>query len=178
MPLMQALKLRRSAREYLNEELPLSIISDMLWAACGVNRASSGKRTAPSARDNREIDIYVTTAFGVYVYDPDAHILSPVAAGDIRAKTGKQKFAATAAVNLVYVADYSRAKGISKDDRRFYGAADAGFVGQNVYLFCASRNLATVVRGWIDRETLAPALHLNKNQEIILAQSVGYPAKQ
>jgi SagB-type dehydrogenase family enzyme len=177
-PLMQALEMRRSTREFWPDELPLNVISDMLWAACGVNRKGTGKRTAPSAVNNREIDVYVTTAFGLYLYDPDTHVLNPVAEGDIRAKTGRQEFVAQAPLNLVYVADYARMGSIKEANRRFYAAADAGFISQNVYLYCASEGLATVVRGSIDRKELAGAMKLKDAQEIILAQTVGYPKKK
>ena len=177
MPLMEALNARQSQRRYKDEEIPLTIISNMLWAACGINRPEEKKRTAPSAMNNREIDIYVATAFGAYRYDAAAHMLQPVASGDIRAKTGNQNFVARAAVNLVYVANYARMKKIAKEKKQIYAAADAGFISQNVYLYCASEGLATVVRGSISRTALAKALKLGSTQEIILAQSVGYPDK-
>jgi SagB-type dehydrogenase family enzyme len=174
-PLMQALKERHSTRDFSNKKLSPQLISNLLWAAAGVNRPDSGKRTAPSARDWREIDIYVATAEAVYRYDNHAHLLQPVHNGDLRAATGLQDFVALAPVNLVYIADLSRMQGADKDQQHLYSAADAGFIAQNVYLFCASEGLATVVRGSIDRKTLGKALSLKKNQRIILAQTVGYP---
>jgi SagB-type dehydrogenase family enzyme len=177
MPLMQALKARHSTREFASTTLPPQLLSNLLWAANGVNRPDSGKRTAPSARDWREIDVYVATADGTYRYDAPTHALERVAAGDLRALTGVQDFVATAPVNLVYVADLSR---VSEDDdaerRARFVAADAGFIAQNVYLFCASAGLATLVRGLVDRAALGKALKLGSHQQIILAQSVGYPA--
>jgi SagB-type dehydrogenase family enzyme len=175
--LMAALKARKSSRRFNPNELPLNVISSMLWAACGINRADSGKRTAPSARDNREIDVYVATAFGAYRYDAGNHMLQPILPGDIRAKTGTQEFVGRAPVNLIYVADYSRMENIDNGQRRFYAAAGAGFISQNVYLYCASEGLATVVRGSINRVQLAKALTLADTQEIMFAQSVGYPEK-
>jgi SagB-type dehydrogenase family enzyme len=174
-PLMQALKERHSMREFSAKPLSQQVLANLLWAADGVNRADSGKRTAPSARDWREIEIYVATAEGVYRYDPDAHALHAVLARDLRALTGTQDFVATAPVNLVYVADGDRMTGSDAEHRVLYSAADTGFIAQNVYLFCASEGLATVVRGSVDREPLAKALGLGPHQEIILAQSVGYP---
>jgi len=177
MPLMQALKARHSTREFAAKALPPQVLSNLLWAANGVNRPDSGKRTAPSARDWREIDVYVATADAAYRYDPPTHTLTRVAAGDLRALTGMQDFVATAPVNLVYVADLDR---ISEEDaterRARFIAADAGFIAQNVYLFCASAGLATVVRGLFDPVALGKALRLGSQQRIILAQSVGYPA--
>jgi len=175
MPLMQALKERRSTREFSPVGLPPQVLSDLLWAAAGVNRPESGKRTAPSARDWREIDIYVATADGTYVFDPNAHALRPVLPRDIRALTGTQDFVPRAPVNLVYVANLDRMTGPGSDQKGLYAAAATGFIAQNVYLYCASAGLATVVRGSIDREALAAAVGLGPNQTIILAQTVGYP---
>jgi len=174
-PLMQVLKERHSTREFSDKQLAPQLLANLLWAAAGVNRPESGKRTAPSARNWREIDIYITTAEAVYRYDNQEHVLQLVQKGDLRAVTGVQDFVATAPLNLVYIADLSRMQEADKDQQQFYSAADAGFIAQNVYLFCASEGLATVVRGSIDRKALGKALGLNKNQQIILAQTVGYP---
>lgn len=176
-PLMQALQERHSAREFGTQPLPQQVLSNLLWAANGVNRAESGKRTAPSARDWREIDVYVATAEGVYLYNPTTHMLKLVAAGDMRWLTGVQDFVATAPVNLVYVADLDRMSEASTEQKALYSATDTGFIAQNVYLFCASAGLATVVRGSIDRAALGAAMGLSSHQHIILAQSVGYPAR-
>jgi SagB-type dehydrogenase family enzyme len=176
MPLMQALKARHSTREFDHEPLPQQVLSDLLWAANGVNRPASGQRTAPSAHDWREIDVVVTTADGAYRYDPPTHTLIKVAAGDLRHLTGVQDYVASAPLNLVYVANLDRMSGASADDKAFYSATDAGFIAQNVYLYCASAGLAVVVRGLIDRDALGAALGLGIHQRIILAQSVGYPA--
>jgi SagB-type dehydrogenase family enzyme len=176
MPLMQALKTRHSTRAFGSKPLPPQVLSNLLWAANGVNRPDSGHRTAPSAHDWREIDVYVTTADGAYRYDPPTHTLKRVAAGDIRHVTGVQDYVATAPLNLVYVADLDRMSDASAEDKTFYSATDAGFIGQNVYLYCASAGLAVVVRGLVDRDALGAALGLKKHQRIILSQSVGYPA--
>jgi len=175
MPLMEALTARETSRSFSSKELPEQVLSDLLWAACGVNRPDSGKRTAPSARNWQEIDVYVAMAEGVYLYDAKAHRLEPVLAEDLRAMTGTQGFVKDAPVNLVYVADLARMTGASDTDRVFYSAADTGFIAQNVYLYCASEGLATVVRGSVTRPALKKALSLRSDQEIILAQSVGYP---
>ena len=151
------------------------MLSNLLWAADGVNRPETGKRTAPSARDWREIDIHVATVDGVFVYDAGAHVLRLVVAKDLRALTGMQDFVGTAPLDLVYVADRRRMVDAGEADRDFYSATDAGFIAQNVYLFCASTGLNTVVRGSVDREALAEALNLNPQQQVILAQTVGYP---
>lgn len=172
--LMQALKDRRTIRTFSQRELPLQVLSDLLWAAAGVNRPASGKRTAPSAWDQREIDIFVFTTGGVYLYVAKDHALMPVVAGDLRARTGVDAFAADAPVNLVYVADYSRTDKSPEDKKLFYAAADTGFISQNVYLFCAAEGLATVVHDGTDKPALSKAIGLRPDQEIILAQSVGY----
>lgn len=176
-PLMQTLKERHSTREFSAKVLPRQQLANLLWAAAGVNRPASGQRTVPSARDWREIDVYVATAEGMYRYDASAHALVPVAARDLRALTGMQDFVATAPVNLVYVADFDRMEGAT-EQREFYAATDAGFIAQNVYLYCASANLATVVRGSVDRAALAKAMGLAPHQRIMLAQTVGYPAQK
>jgi len=159
-PLMQVLHERHSTREFSAKALPQQELSNLLWAAAGVNRPQSGQRTAPSARDWREIDVYVAMADGVYLYEPVAHALRRVVAGDLRARTGVQDFVATAAVNLIYVANLERMSGADAGQRDFYGATDTGFIAQNVYLYCASAGLGTVVRGSVDREALAAALGL------------------
>jgi SagB-type dehydrogenase family enzyme len=176
-PLMQALKDRKSTRTFSSEKLPVQVLSNLLWAAFGVNRPDSGKRTAPSAVDWQETDIYVVTADGLYVYDAKKNQLNPVVRDDVRAQTGTQPFVKDAPVNLVYVADLAKTRK-SSVERDMFVAADAGFIAQNVYLFCASEGLATVVRGSIDRLALAKAMHLRPNQRIILAQTVGYPTKE
>ncbi len=176
-PLMQALKDRRSSREFSAEKIPIQILSNLLWAAGGINRPDTGKRTAPTAHDWREIDIYVAMQDGLFLYDPSANLLNPVLPDDIRAMTGKQPFVKEAPVNLIFVADYSKMNGASDEDKKFYAATDTGFISQNVYLFCASEGLATVVRGYVDREALAKKINLKPTQSIILAQTVGFAKK-
>jgi SagB-type dehydrogenase family enzyme len=175
-PLMQALAERRSTREFSTQQLSPQVLSNLLWAAFGVNRPD-GKRTAPSAINMQEIDIYVATAEGVYLYDAKVNLLRPVAAGDLRGVTGMQGFVKTAPLNLVYVADIARMGTGSEADKTFYAGLDTGFIAQNVYLFCASEGLATVVRGMIDRPGLVKALNLRPEQRPIVAQTVGYPKK-
>ncbi len=172
-PLIQALKMRKSSREFNEKELPQQILSNLLWAAVGINRPDSGKFTAPAALNMREIDIFLALKDGLYLYSPKQHTLTLVLKEDIRSVTGEQEFAATAPVNLIYTADYSRMSKIA-DEKDFYSATDAGFIAQNVYLYCASEDLATVIRGWIDKEALRKKMNLGPEQKIILAQTVGY----
>jgi nitroreductase len=174
-PLMQVLKERKSAREFSSEKLPLQVLSNLLWAASGVNRPESGRRTAPTAANWQEIDIYVAAADGLYLYDAKPHLLKPVVAEDIRALTGLQPFVKDAALNLIYVADLSRIGRGTNEEKDFFSAADTGFIAQNVYLFCASEGLATVVRANIDRPTLGKTMKLGPDQRITLSQTVGYP---
>lgn len=176
-PLMQALKERKTSRSFSPEKLPPQVLGNLLWAAFGTNRPDSGQRTAPSAMNRQEIDLYVATADGLFLYVAKGHTLQPVLAQDIRAATGMQPFVKDAPVELIYVADYSRMGPGRDEDKNLYAAADTGFIGQDVYLFCASEGLATVVRGSVDRPALAKAMKLRLEQKIILAQTVGYPKK-
>jgi len=173
-PLMQALKDRKSRRAFASKELPPQILSNLLWAACGINRPDSGGRTAPTAKNMQEIDIYVVKAEGVYLYDTKANALTPVLAGDIRALTGKQDFVKSAPINLIYVSDLLKMGGMSAQDTDFYAATDTGFVSENVYLYCSSAGLATVVRGRLDKAEIAKAMKLRPDQRVVLAQTVGY----
>lgn len=173
-PLMQVLKERKTTREFAPDKLPPQLLANLLWAAFGINRPD-GKRTAPSAMNWQEMDIYVATEKGLFIYNAKENRLDPVMAQDIRQATGTQPFVATAPLDLVYVADLSKTK--PGAEAELFTAADAGFIGQNVYLFCASENLATVVRGSIDRTALAKTMKLRAEQKIILAQTVGYPKK-
>lgn len=176
-PLMQVLKARGSSRNFSPEKLPVQVLSNMLWAAFGVNRPDSGGRTAPSANNSQDTDIYVATADGLFLYDAKANLLKPVLAEDIRALTGRQPFVKEAPVNLIYVSDLSKMTRAAPGDREFYAAAHTGFISQNVYLFCASEALATVVRALMDRPALAKAMGLRPDQRITLVQTVGYPKK-
>ncbi|MBZ5670216.1 MAG: SagB/ThcOx family dehydrogenase [Acidobacteriia bacterium] len=176
-PLMQALKDRHTTREFSAEKLSSQMLSNLLWAAFGINRPDTGKRTAPSAMNWQEIDIYVATADGLYVYDAKGNKLDPVLADDVRGATGMQPFVKDAPLDLVYVADLAKTGKSSAEDKNFYTAADAGFIAQNVYLFCASEGLAVVVRGNVDRAALAKVLKLRPDQKILLGQTVGYPKK-
>jgi nitroreductase len=173
-PLTEALRLRRSIREYSDRPLPMQILSDLLWSAFGVNRPS-GDRTAPYWRHIMVIDLYLAMADGVFAYEPKSHALVPYMNRDIRALTGTQDFVAVAPLNLIYVAHGERMKDVSPGDRRLYASVDSGFIGQNVYLFCASEGLATVFRGAVDYPKLTAALQLPSEEFVTFAQTVGYP---
>jgi len=173
-PLMQALQARRSIREYSQRPLSAQTLSDLLWAAYGVNRPS-GDRTAPYWRHIMVIDVYAAMADGVWLYEPKGHALRPHLPADLRAQTGMQDFVATAPLNLVYVVHGERMTDVKPEDRRLYGSVDAAFAGQNVYLYCASEGLATVFRGAVDYDRLARMMRLPDGQFVAFAQTVGYP---
>ncbi|MFC5437638.1 nitroreductase family protein [Rhodanobacter umsongensis] len=175
LPLIDALRLRHSTREYDSRALPVRLLSDLLWAAFGINRAETGDRTAPYWRHVMVIDVYVAMADGVWIYAPGQHELLPYLATDIRATTGLQDFVSEAPVELVYVAHGERMQDVVTEDRRLYASVDAAFIGQNVYLFCASEGLGTVFRGAFDSEKLARVLNLADRQFITFVQTVGYP---
>jgi len=174
-PLMQVLKERKTTRDFSPEQISKPMLSNLLWAAWGINR-EDGRRTAPSASNRQEMDVYVILAEGAYVYDAKGNALKPVVAGDIRKLAGSQPFVTEAPLNLVYVADTTKLGG---DDAGKLATANAntGFIAQNVYLFCASEGLGAVVRGSVDRAGIAKALNLRPEQRVTLAQTVGYPKK-
>jgi len=173
-PLMQCLKERKTTRSFDSRSLPQQMLSNLLWAAFGVNRAD-GRRTAPSAMNMQEIEIYVAMQDGLYLYDASSHMLRQVTKQDIREKTGTQSFVKDAPLDIVYVADLSKTRHASADDQILYTAADCGFIAQNVYLYCASEGLACVIRASIDKPELSDAMRLRPDQKIILSQTVGYP---
>lgn len=174
-PLMTALNERCTTREFDSKELSLQQISDLLWAANGINRPDQQKRTAPTAMNDQEIEVYVSLESGIYFYDAITHSLKTVKQGDFRKDMGRQDFVATAPIILVYVADFGKMPAVmDKKSKTFYSATDVGYVSQNVYLFAASENLATVVLGWISKDQIAKMLSLKKNQHVLLSQPVGF----
>jgi nitroreductase len=181
IPLMEALDARGSAREFSDKDLSLQQLSDLLWAAWGINREADGKRTAPSSHNRQEMDVYVAMKSGLYLYDAAGSTLKLVHARDIRALTGTQEFPATAPVNLVYVADLAK-RGLKEgqqitDTDQLSSWANTGFMAQNVYLWCASEGMSCVIRAMVPRDKLAPEMGLKPLQVIILAQTVGFPAE-
>jgi len=174
---MQALRDRSSQREFADRGLSLQHLSELLWAANGVNR-SDGKRTAPSAMNKHPIDVYVVLQEGVYLYDPEGHQLLPRVQGDLRKLAGWQEFVATAPVNLVYVADmakYGDAPFHMDETLKWtWVCLDAGHNAENVSLYCASEGLAAIPRAAINKEDLATAMQLGPEQRIVLAQTVGH----
>ncbi|MDR0694813.1 MAG: SagB/ThcOx family dehydrogenase [Prevotellaceae bacterium] len=174
-PLMEALNARRTGRSFSAQELTQQQLSNLLWAANGINRPD-GKRTAPSAGDSREIDTYVFLKTGVYFYDATAHKLVQKSKTDSRKNVGGQPFVETAPVILVFVGNFDKMPRFDKESQNFYTATDVGYVSQNVYLYAASEGLSTVALGMIKKDELADLLKL-KNGKLLLGQPVGYPGR-
>lgn len=173
--LMKAFAERHSTREYASKPLSLSDLSDLLWAANGVNRPADGKRTAPSAMNKQDIDVYVVLPQGAYLYDAKAHKLTLVSEGDYRAAVGgSQEFVKTAPVSLVLVSDLSRFGDAKNGRAQMMGAMDAGIVSQNISLFCSAARLATVPRATMDNGKLKTALKLKDSQVLMMNHPVGY----
>lgn len=177
-PLMRALKERRSVRQYNARPLTLRQLSELLWAANGVNR-DDGKRTAPAAQNQQIVDVYVVLPVGVFLYDAPGQRLLPVAAGDNRKTTGTEDWVTTAPANLVYVADPARLTAHPGDpeipEKLNWARIAVGAQAQNVGLYCAGEQLGNVVRAVFGGEKLGAALKLRPDQLIILAQTIGNP---
>ena len=173
--LMQALNDRKSEREFSDKQLSLEELSTLLWAANGINR-EDGKRTAPSAVNSQDIDIYVCMASDAYLYDAKLNQLTRITTEDLRpAVCGRQPMEAP--VFLVMVADLSRyPEGLASQRQlvESFACMDAGYVSGNIGLYCAAAQLATVPRASMDKEALAKALNLKDTQIPILNNPVGY----
>jgi len=170
--LMQALKKRKTNRDISDKKLTLQQLSDLLWAADGVNRPD-GKRTAPAAKAVYSVNIYVVLPEAVYLYDVAKHQLTPVAKGDFRKSTGAQDFIYIAPVNLVYVLNAKNPKdSFVPNSRDKY--VEVGCLAQNVYLYCASQGLAATARGGVDQKKFSEVIKA-KPEQIALAQTIGYP---
>jgi hypothetical protein len=184
---LAALQERRTNRNVSDRPLPPQVLSNLLWAAFGVNRGQGafGKPgwTAPSASNSQEIDLYVALPEGVYLYEAVPHRLTPVVAGDFRARSGRGA-AAKAPVNIFYVVDLTRyALGPGQPDRRIgdpevqksYFYVATGLIAQNVYLFAASQGLAAWFHN-CNKDDTAREFKLRPEQRVLFAQTVGYPA--
>jgi nitroreductase len=172
MPLADALAARKTNRSFADVDLTHQQLSDLLWATAGVNR-EDGRKTYPVARNRQDMVTYVFTKSGVYRYDPAAHTLDPVLAGDRRADTGPQPFVAQAAVNLAFVQDLALWDDTDQRSAEMMGAAHAGAMMQNVYLHAAAQGWSAVVRGMFDGEKLKTMLNLPATQRVVLTHSVG-----
>ena len=183
-PLMAVLSDRKTSREISDEKLSPQMLSNLLWAAWGVNRPATRGRTAPSAMNVQEINLYVFLEEGVYLYDGPSHSLKPVLTGDYRAKTGTQTGVGRAPVSLVYVADlekYGAARSgraiADTDVQTAWSNAHAGFIAQNAYLFAASEGLASWFRAMVDQPALSKLLSLRPSEKVLYSQGVGYHSK-
>jgi nitroreductase len=173
-PLMQAMNERQSSRDFIDKDLTQQQISDLLWSAYGINRPETGKHTIPTSRNIQDMEVYITTKEGAFLYLPKENALQKLSGTDIREITGKQDFVKVAAVNLVYVSDFSKAGTASDEIKTMTAATHCGSMGQNVYLYCASEGLISVFRAMVDKAELAKALNLPENKRVIYCQSVGY----
>ena len=178
IPLMQALNNRMSTKEFDGRALTPKEISNLLWAAFGINRPESGKRTVATAVNCQDIDIYVVLENATYVYEPKEHRLDPVLNQDLRPLAATQAYAQVAPINLLYVSDYGKMADNFRDRKPIYSAFHAGSISQNVYLYCASAGLGAVVRDSVDRASLRDVLKLRDDQVIVMVQTVGHPANR
>jgi SagB-type dehydrogenase family enzyme len=176
MPLMEAFQLRKSQRSFSSKELTTQQISNLLWAAYGINRPD-GFRTVPAAKNWYEYDIYVLKSDGWFLYEVSKHGLLKMGNEDLRLYGGTQDFVKAAPVILVYVADFERMVNTTDDLRKFFSAVDVGYISQNVYLYCASEGLATIILGQVDKTKVREVLKLRPNQQVILSQPVAYPGQ-
>lgn len=173
MPLMEALAKRATGRSFDTAGISMQQLSDLLWASCGVNRPD-GRRTAPSANNKQEIDLYVLLTSGAYLYDAQHHKLIEVANEDLRREASEQRFA-DAPVQLIYVADLARRGDGPEEGKLRMASIDCGYISQNTYLYCASEGLVTGARATVNRDALVAKLKLRPEQKILLAHSVGHP---
>ena len=167
-PLMQAISRRKTDRSFDSRNLSLKHLSEILWVANGVNRAK-GKRTVPSAMGLYPLQTYAVLANGIYFYNPLKHQLEPVVKGDFRNLAGTQNFVEVAPLNLLFIA-----KARNANDNFQSAIMDSGYCGQNVYLYCASEGLRSVVRASAKDVELLKAMNLGSNYKFILALTVGY----
>jgi SagB-type dehydrogenase family enzyme len=173
-PLMQVLKERKTVREFRRDALTPQQLSDLLWATWGINRPENSHRTAPSAMNCQELDLYVAMEKGLFLYDAKAHKLTPVSANDVRGQTGSGPIVQDPPLQLIFVADFARAEKM-KTQKEYYSAMDTGFLSQNAYLYCASAGLGSVVHEVGNRVKLAEAMGLRPDQKVTIAQAVGHP---
>lgn len=172
---MEALSKRASATEFTSAKLNIQDLSDLLWAANGINRKENGKRTAPSAMNSQDIDVFLFAEEGVYLYDAVNHVLDPVVSTDQRALVaGTQADFAKAAVILLLVSDISRFKSGDDAMKLSLAAYDAGIVSQNISIFCAGVGLKTRCRATMDQQKLREILHLKDSQHMMLNNPVSY----
>ena len=174
--IMATLNTRKSDRNFSSKNLSPQQLSNLLWAGAGVSR-EDGRRTAPSARNWQEIDIYVVMASGTYCYDSKTHSLLLKSKEDLRKHAVRQDFAQKAPIVLVYVANYDKMNGADEEGQKYLSRVDTGFIGQNIYLYCASEGLSTVFIAMVDTKGMGKVLKLKPTQEVLFSQPVGFPNK-
>ncbi len=177
MPLMEALNTRHSERAFSARELDLQTLSDILWAGFGYNRRDTKRRTAPTSMNFQEIEIYAAMVGGLYRYNAWDNTLELVHNRDIRAATGTQAYVATAPLNLIYVADQRKVRNPGSESQLRASYANTGFIAQNVYLYCSSAGLVSVIRALFNEGELVKAMGLDESMKIILCHSIGYPQR-
>lgn len=185
-PFMEALAVKASATQWSPKDLSLQDLSDLLWAANGLNRPGENKTTASSAMNAHDVDVYVFMSTGVFLYDYRNHELVPVASGDLRSAVPMQRSprpgtaapaspaAPEAAIQIVLISDAARFRAGSDEQRYEWGAIDTGIISQNISLFCAATGLKTRPRASMNKERIKEILHLRPTQRIFLEHPVGY----
>ncbi|MDR2084305.1 MAG: SagB/ThcOx family dehydrogenase [Bacteroidales bacterium] len=175
--LMKCMQARKSYREFAEKNLSLKHLSEVLWVANGLNRPAEHRRTVPSALALYPLDTYVILSNGIYFYNPEKHELEAIIEGDFRKLAGLQDFVKTAPVNIIFIANYDRYNGnrkIPQEKQLYLAALDAGHCTENIYLYCASEGLKSVVRGGAQDAELLKVLGLGNNHQFVVAHSVGY----
>lgn len=176
LTVMEALWKRQATRTIASRDLSVQELSNLVWAAVGVNRPADGRRTSPTALNVQDVEVYVCLPEGIYLYEVQKHILTPVAKGDHRGLiAGSQDFVKTVPVCLVLVSDLSKFRGDDKAQKLVYASLDVGIASQNISVYCAAKGLATVPRAFMDKAGLKKVLNLKETQEILLNHPVGYP---
>lgn len=179
-PLMRAIAQRRTKRRFADEAIAEQDLSNLLWAACGITcppiKHAKSKRTAPSSCNSQEITVYVAQPDGLYCYDEHAHALAGVLEKNLLPNIGTQKMMHAAPLGLIYVSDYRRMSNpvYTDDQRKWYtSAADAAFMSENVYLYCAAAGLSTAVLGLVNREVLHELMGLSEHEKVVYSQVIG-----
>ena len=178
-PLLEVLKDRKTQRKLSDRELTMAELSNLLWAADGITRPD-GKRTAPTARNAQEIDLYVVLKDAVYLFDPAGNKLKLVLQQDIRPIIGNQPFVSKAPLNILMVLNGDKIDWVdTKEEKMRYAAVDSGFIGQNIYLYCTSAGLSSVFRAaGIQREAVKSLLNLPESHEVLYAHTIGFPQEK
>ena len=172
---MEAFSNRKSTRTFSNKKLSTQDLSDLVWATAGVNRQDAGLRTAPSWRNYQDIDLYVCFPEGMYLYNQKEHVLVPFAKGDFYPLiAANQAFVNEAPVILLLVTDLSKMKDDNVLPQMVIAGLNAGIISQNISIFCSGKNMATVPRGFMEKEELKKVLKLKETQYIMLNHPVGY----